>query len=108
MQVYDVEIDDDEVLMWWEEFEHGNPALKGKSNVQIGDFFLLHEHCKPCTNHFLCFFNYGPPLDNQNMWQLISFDPSLDNSFSHLLITHVFHCFFLLFVLVMCLLHYTA
>ena len=39
MQVYDVEIDDDEVLMWWEEFEHGNPALKGKSNVQIGDFF---------------------------------------------------------------------
>ena len=39
MQVYDVEIDDDEVLMWWEEFEHDNPALKGKSNVQIGDFF---------------------------------------------------------------------
>jgi len=27
--VYDVEIDDDEVLMWWEEFEHDNPALKG-------------------------------------------------------------------------------
>ena len=39
MQVYDVEIDDDEVLMWWEEFEHGNPALKRKLNVQIGDFF---------------------------------------------------------------------
>ena len=82
--------------MWWEEFEHGNPALKGKSNVQIGDFFLLHEHCNPCTNHFLCFFNYGPPLDNQNMWRLISFDPSLDNSFSHLLITHVFLFFLFL------------
>ena len=39
MQVYDVEIDDDEVLMWREEFEHDNPTLKGKSNVQIGDFF---------------------------------------------------------------------
>ena len=82
--------------MWWEEFEHGNPALKGKSNVQIGDFFLLHEQCNPCTNHFLCFFNYGPPLDNQNMWQLICFDPSLDNSFSHLMIIHGFPFFLFL------------
>ena len=55
MQVYGVEIDDDEVLMWWEEFEHDNLALKVKYNVQIGDFFLLHEHCNPFTNRFLCF-----------------------------------------------------
>ena len=39
--MYDVELDDDEVLMWWEEFEHDNPAAKGKAIVQGGNHFLL-------------------------------------------------------------------
>ena len=63
---------------------------------QVIFFLLLHEHCDPCTNHFLCFFSYGPPLDNQNMWQLICFDPSLDNYLSHLMIIHGFLFFLFL------------
>ena len=82
--------------MWWEEFEHGNPALKGKSNVQIGDFFPAPWTLQPLHKPLSLFFNYGPPLDNQNMWQLISFDPSLDNSFSHLMIIHGFLFFLFL------------
>ena len=41
VRVYDVKLDDDEVLMWWEEFEHDNPSAKGKVVVQGGNQFLL-------------------------------------------------------------------
>lgn len=39
VQVYDVELDDDKVLMWWEQYEHDNTAAKGKAAFQGGNHF---------------------------------------------------------------------
>ena len=36
VRVYDVETDDDEVLMWWEQYEHDNTAAKGKATAAKG------------------------------------------------------------------------